>query len=48
MFERKNEKGSYSWYEKGNYKVTLAAGTYYISVEGLSTDSTGYYGIYWK
>ena len=44
----KYKKNSYTWYENGTYRETLAAGTYYISVEALSTDSTGYYRISWK
>lgn len=48
LYDGKYKKNAYTWYENGTYKETLVAGTYYISVDGLSTDSTGYYRISWK
>lgn len=48
LYNGKYKKNSYTWYENGKAKETLAAGTYYISVEGLFTDATGYYSISWK
>lgn len=48
LYKGKYEKNSYTWYENGKAKETLTAGTYYICVEGLSTDATGYYSISWK